>query len=76
MSNSNTFPSIPTRPLREICFREDSSVIIFHRDSWNGLLLKTNLKNNRKIAIKGEIPILYNAKLCISVVKYRDLQVF
>ena len=57
---------IPIRPLREICFRGDSTGIIFHRDSWNGLLLKTNLKNNKKIAIKGEIPILYNAKLSIS----------
>ena len=66
---------IPTRPLREICFRGDSTGIIFQRDSWNGLLLKTNLKNNSKIPIKGEIPILYNAKLCISEAKYRDLQV-
>lgn len=66
---------IPTRPLREICFRGDSSGIVFHRDSWNGLLLKTNLKNNRKNTINSEIPILYNAKLCISVAKYRDLQV-
>ena len=45
---------IPTRPLREICFRGGST-------SWNGLFLKASLKNNRKNAIKGEIPILYNA---------------
>ncbi|XP_065652041.1 uncharacterized protein LOC136079725 [Hydra vulgaris] len=66
---------IPTRPLREMCFRGDSAGIIFHRDSWNGLLLKTKLKNNRKYTINSEIPILYNAKLSISVGKYRDLQV-
>ena len=66
---------IPTRPFREICFRGDSTGIVFHRDSWNELLLKTNFKSNRKNPIKGEIPILYIAKLCISVTKYRDLQV-
>ena len=67
---------IPACPLREICFRGDSTGIIFHLDLWNGLLLKTNFKNNRKNAIKGEIPILYIAKLCISMAKYRDLQLF
>ena len=66
---------IPTCALREICFREDTTGIIFHHDMWNELLLKTNFENNRKNAIKGEIPILYNAKLCISVAKDRDLQV-
>ena len=34
----------PTRPLHEISFRGDSNGIIFHHDSWNGLLLKINLK--------------------------------
>ena len=66
----------PPRPLCETCFRGGSTGIIFHHDLWNRLLLKTNFKNNRKKVIKGEIPILYNSKLCISVPNYRDLQVF
>ena len=66
---------IPTHPICEICFRGDSTGIIFHHDLWSGLLLKANLKNNRKNAIKVEILILYNAKLCISLAKYRDLLV-
>ncbi|KAK3739577.1 hypothetical protein RRG08_006554 [Elysia crispata] len=70
----------PTRPIRDLIFDQgEGSGTVGHRESWNGILDKTNLiiptrKNNFRRCTAAPTG-LYKERQCIYAAKYKDLQV-
>lgn len=70
----------PTRPIRELVFNKDEGPgIVCHRDSWNGIFLKTSIivpTRKKNFSVCTAVPVaLYKDRLAISAAKYKDLQV-
>ena len=70
---------MPTRPLREIQFNVQDPGVISHRDTWNGIFLRTNIQvvvgRRTRLPVPGEVKQLYNDRLPISTAKFKDLQI-